>query len=166
MNSSTSTLNPNAASYVPIFKRLDNEPDLKNLPFTVPLSGAHPSVDDHKLKGQQVDAADGVPSGNSQEADSKIMDEESEMDLAYLQMTFPGLSDQSLADVYNFNSGDLDASVDMLNHLESADNLQDALDIEHPEKPVSSSECPPVKTVNVTGESSSSARPSDLAVAT
>ncbi|GMH12438.1 hypothetical protein Nepgr_014279 [Nepenthes gracilis] len=41
-----------------------------------------------------------------------------EMDLADLRMTFSGVSDQSLIDVYSVNWGDLEATVDMLSHLE------------------------------------------------
>lgn len=118
MKSSTSTLNPYAASYVPLFKREVNEDKTsKTLSGQSAVSDAQPNVDGYKLKGQQADAADGVSSENSQE-DSKFMDEESEMDLAYLQMIFPGVSDQSLADVYHVNRGDLDSAVEMLTHLE------------------------------------------------
>ncbi|XP_010670768.2 polyadenylate-binding protein-interacting protein 6 [Beta vulgaris subsp. vulgaris] len=166
MKSSTSTLNPYAASYVPLFKREVNEDKTsKTLSGQSAVSDAQPNVDGYKLKGQQADAADGVSSENSQE-DSKFMDEESEMDLAYLQMIFPGVSDQSLADVYHVNRGDLDSAVEMLTHLESADNLPDVLDIEQPEKPVSPGQCSSVKAANVTGESSSSSFPSESAVAT
>ncbi|KAJ4958199.1 hypothetical protein NE237_025310 [Protea cynaroides] len=60
--------------------------------------------------------------------------EDSEMDLAYLAILFPGISDQSLADVYNVNEGDLDASVDMLHQLEVypadvSQHLPDSLDV-------------------------------------
>lgn len=41
-----------------------------------------------------------------------------DMDIAYLQMTFPGISEESLSDVYTANNYDLDAAVDMLNQLE------------------------------------------------
>ncbi|XP_057525163.1 polyadenylate-binding protein-interacting protein 5-like [Amaranthus tricolor] len=161
MNSSTSTLNPNAASYVPLFKRevINEDKYSKTMLGKVAVSDSHLTVNDDKLKGQQADAADGLSSEEFIERDNKYMDEDSEMDLAYLQMMFPGVSDQSLADVYAVNLGDLDSAVDMLTDLESADSLPDALDIEHPEEPVSSGECSSVKamTVNVTGESSRSA---------
>ncbi|XP_021758088.1 polyadenylate-binding protein-interacting protein 6-like [Chenopodium quinoa] len=162
MKSSTSSLNPNAASYVPISKReLNEHKDPKTLPNAVSVVGL-PTKDDNKLKN----AADGVSCEYSQETDIKFMDEESEMDLAYLQMMFPGVSDQSVADVYYVNSGDLDSAVDMLTHLEAVDNIPDSLNIKHPEAPASSSEYSSAKGVIATGESSSSARPSDLAVAT
>jgi len=118
MKSSTSTLNPYAVSYVPLAQReLPNKEEDYHTPATEASYG-HAVIDDQKLKGQQVDAPDGVPSENPHEMDAKLMDEDSEMDLAYLQMTFPGVSDQSLLDVYNVNRGDLEAAVDMLNHLE------------------------------------------------
>ncbi|XP_042484789.1 polyadenylate-binding protein-interacting protein 6-like [Macadamia integrifolia] len=44
--------------------------------------------------------------------------EDSEMDLEYLGVMFPFISDQSLADVYSVNEGDVEASVDMLQQLE------------------------------------------------
>ncbi|KAL3844127.1 hypothetical protein ACJIZ3_001530 [Penstemon smallii] len=46
-------------------------------------------------------------------------DEDSDMDLAYLLMTYPGISEESLSDVYLANRCDLDAAVDMLNQLEA-----------------------------------------------
>ncbi|KAL5975174.1 hypothetical protein ACLOJK_031853 [Asimina triloba] len=44
--------------------------------------------------------------------------EDFEVELAYLVTQFPDLSEQSLADVYFANDGDLDASIEMLNQLE------------------------------------------------
>ena len=49
-----------------------------------------------------------------------ILDEEFEMNLTYLQMTFPGISDESLSNVYLANKGDLESTVVMLNQLEVA----------------------------------------------
>ena len=51
-------------------------------------------------------------------ANKQIMDEEFNMDLEYLRMTFPGLSIESLLDVYMANNRDLEAAVDMLDQLE------------------------------------------------
>lgn len=120
MNSSTSTLNPNAASYVPLFKRevISEDKYSKTMLGKAAVSDPHLTVNDDKLKGQQADASDGLSSEEFIEMDTKYMDEESEMDLAYLQMMFPGVSDQSLADVYTVNLGDLDSAVDMLTDLE------------------------------------------------
>ncbi|KAB2079558.1 hypothetical protein ES319_A05G012200v1 [Gossypium barbadense] len=64
----------------------------------------------------------------------QIMDEEFDMDLEYLRMMFPGLSNDSVLDVYMANNGDLEATIDMLNQLEmytveSSDTLLDTLDI-------------------------------------
>ncbi|KAL5713551.1 hypothetical protein ACHQM5_015615 [Ranunculus cassubicifolius] len=64
---------------------------------------------------------------------TKNLDEETEMDLAYLAMTFPGVSEQSLADVYYANGCDMETSIDMLKHLELpaevSQHLPDTLDI-------------------------------------
>lgn len=163
MNPSISTLNPHAESYIPLAKReVKNEDEGYK---TSPGEVGHPVVDDLKLKGQQVDDPLGSPSQIPGQMES-IMDEESEMDLAYLQMIFPGVSDQSLVDVYNVNGGDLEAAIDMLNHFESADNPLDALDIEAAQKPIPSGECSSTKGLTVTGDSSSSSGSSDLAVPT
>lgn len=48
----------------------------------------------------------------------QIMDEEFDMDLEYLRMIFPGLSNDSVLDVYMANNRDLEATIDMLNQLE------------------------------------------------
>ncbi|KAJ8423620.1 hypothetical protein Cgig2_033907 [Carnegiea gigantea] len=166
MKSSTSTLNPFAQSYVPLAQRelLNKEEDYQTPPTEA--SYGHPVLDDQKVKGQQFDGLHGVPSENPHEIDAKLMDEDSEMDLVYLQMTFPDVSDQSLLDVYNVNRGDLEAAVDMLNHLESADDGSDALDVKIPQEPVPSGECSSMKAVNVTGESSSASGSPGLAVPT
>ncbi|KAJ8640602.1 hypothetical protein MRB53_017296 [Persea americana] len=57
--------------------------------------------------------------------------EEQELDLAYLTAEFPGMSEQSLVDVYCANAGDLEASVDMLIQLEDDEvlRLPDTLDL-------------------------------------
>lgn len=158
-------MNPFAQSYVPLALR--EFPNKEEDDQTFPTSDGQPPIDDQKLKGQQVDAPHGLPSENLHEMDAKLMDEESEIDLAYLQMTFPGVSDQSLLDVYNVNRGDLEASVDMLTHLESADDFPDSSGAEVPEEPVPLGECSSVKVLNVTGESSNaSGSSSDLAVPT
>ncbi|CAK8532109.1 unnamed protein product [Lathyrus sativus] len=46
------------------------------------------------------------------------MDEEFDIDLEYLSMTYHGISDELLVDVYNINGADLDAAVDMFSQLE------------------------------------------------
>lgn len=162
MNSSTSSLNPYAQAYVPIAKREVRTED----EGSKTLLGECGASDDLKLKGQQIDDTRSAPSQNPHQMENKFTDEESEMDLAYLQMMFPGVSDQSLVDVYNVNMGDLEAALDMLNDLELSDNQPDALKTEDAKEPIPSGERLPMKLLNATGESSSSTGSSDLAVAT
>ncbi|KAK2645788.1 hypothetical protein Ddye_020983 [Dipteronia dyeriana] len=57
------------------------------------------------------------------------IDKPSEKDLDFLPGLFPDISEQSLAEVYAVNSGDLGASVDMLIQLEG-DILEDLLYVE------------------------------------
>lgn len=90
--------------------------------------------EDSKLKGQTVYETYGPSSLYPDETEKHKLDDDSDMDLTYLQMTFPGVSDDSLSDVYMINKGDLDATVDMLNQLELytvdySENLPDTLDI-------------------------------------
>jgi len=90
------------------------------------------------------------------------VDEDYDMDLAYLQMTFPGVSEESLFDVYIANKGDLEFTVDMLNQLElysvdSLENLPDTLDIGDVSEAGSSSEAAAsLKLKNVAGEAGGS----------
>ncbi|XP_043687200.1 polyadenylate-binding protein-interacting protein 6-like isoform X2 [Telopea speciosissima] len=95
--------------------------------------------EDGTQKGQSVygshDSWSQNPSGMT---DIQRIHEESEMHLAYLGVIFPDISDQSLADVYSVNEGDLEASVDMLHQLEVYPDLPDSLDIGD----VSEFECP------------------------
>lgn len=131
-----SSLNPFAASYVPISKR----PDAIRVPgpkgamdydgtvwFPTPQNTTNDvqfvNKSAHKLspvKNQPASSSYYVspPQSMVQLTDNQFMDEEVDIDLEYLRMTFPGISDQSLVDVYNVNSGDLDAAIDMLSQLE------------------------------------------------
>ncbi|KAJ8555412.1 hypothetical protein K7X08_012908 [Anisodus acutangulus] len=150
MKTRTSTLNPFAESYVPISKR--GAPDgNKEASFPKEFKSGSEAVwlapgvtavrnqqqtpqiaDQYKLKDY---SAYGSPSHSPVGAIGKqVLGEESYMDLAYLQMTFPGTSDESLSEVYLASKCDLEAAVDMLNQLEAdpgdfAENLPDTLDI-------------------------------------
>uniref|UniRef100_A0A2P2LPD5 CUE domain-containing protein n=1 Tax=Rhizophora mucronata TaxID=61149 RepID=A0A2P2LPD5_RHIMU len=119
MKPAVSTLNPYAASYIPLSKR---KPDDKiEVPGVKTQSGNQhvwhgPAQQQYKassvaLKSQ---SAHGVSGSSSQKLD---MTEEVEMDLDYLRMEFPGISDESLTGVYMANKGDLEATEDMLNQL-------------------------------------------------
>ncbi|KAL9247868.1 hypothetical protein vseg_021251 [Gypsophila vaccaria] len=140
METTAPTLNPFAVSYVPLAKRVvdDVVKECKTVPREADVSDdAYAAVEDLKLKAHQ-----GATEFSQEMDDSIIMDDDSEIDLAYLQMIFPGVSDQSVADVYNVNMGDLEAALDMLSDLETALDQADGLNIENAVEPVSASgEC-------------------------
>ncbi|KAL6980148.1 hypothetical protein U1Q18_021796 [Sarracenia purpurea var. burkii] len=143
MKRGTSSLNPYAASYIPMSRRgsADGNKDYsltakdhKSGNETI-WSGPHfkdTTQNQHQIKASQnyiaqdrtskgnlVDGFCGSSSENAKDTTEKqIMDEGCEMDLAYLQMTFPGISNESLSEVYLVNKGDLEASIDMLDHFE------------------------------------------------
>ncbi|MCD7461078.1 hypothetical protein HAX54_045103 [Datura stramonium] len=150
MKTGTSTLNPYAESYVPISKR--GAPDgnkearfpkeFKSESESVWLAPGVPAVQNQQQTPQIADqyqlkdySAYGSPSHSTVGAMGKeVLGEDSYMDLAYLQMTFPGMSDESLSEVYLASNCDLDAAVDMLNQLEhysgdDSEKLPDTLDI-------------------------------------
>ena len=133
-----STLNPYAAAYIPLSKR-DSADRIENPGWTV--QGGNPNVwygsakhnaqirqndkgpisvpEMSMLKSQSGYGSYGSSSQNSYEMTGKQnVDEEFEMDLEYLRINFPGISDESLTGVYMANKGDIDAAIDMLNQLE------------------------------------------------
>ncbi|GMH10822.1 hypothetical protein Nepgr_012663 [Nepenthes gracilis] len=177
MKPGQSTLNPYAESYIPLAKRevngnnQDNKTMLEgNVAPDTNGNQTLPTTVDSKVNNQEIDHSGDIPSQNPLEmAENKLSDEEFEMHLAFLQMTFPDLSDQSLIDFYSANRGDLYATVDMLSHLEShtvdaADNLPDALDIGDVSGPISTGECSSAKVKHSVGESSNSSDSSSVAV--
>lgn len=141
MKPQLSSLNPYAASYIPLSKRVADggnsvtENDSMKYDGTVWFQTPQHITKDHQfvdsstyaakslstpatfpLKNQSVSSSYGSLSQNV--VDKQLTDEELDMDMEYLRMTFPGISDQSLVDVYTLNRGDLDAAIDMLNQLE------------------------------------------------
>ncbi|XP_022755281.1 polyadenylate-binding protein-interacting protein 5-like isoform X3 [Durio zibethinus] len=143
MKPGVSSLNPYAASYIPLAKRESNndviskdiKPGDETAWFEPSLHFAHnpqyssASLDTltHGTEKHQVAEASALKSHSAhgslmhnpnEMTDKHIMDEEFDMDLEFLRMTFPGLSNESLLDVYLANNGDLETSVDMLNQLE------------------------------------------------
>ncbi|ESQ41102.1 hypothetical protein EUTSA_v10014836mg [Eutrema salsugineum] len=130
-------LNPDAASYVPLSKRVDIS-DMDGWVFVNQAT--------HVVQGQQISFA-GVqvsmpkkPS-SSEMAYKEIRDDDLDMemdidmDIEYLLVTFSGLSQESVTDVYLANSGDLEATIEMLNQLEiysneAQESLPETLDIE------------------------------------
>ncbi|GER32508.1 CTC-interacting domain 5, partial [Striga asiatica] len=152
MRTGSSSLNPNAAAYVPLFKRgvSSANSELNNgnefvwsgqQPNTLlPQSQTHgPHVyaiqtgegskrnDQDQLGGAEFFASTSQYPNPIQPS----FDEEFDMDLAYLQITFPGISFEC----------DLDSAVDMLHQLEvypddSLDKLPDTLNIGDVSEPV------------------------------
>ncbi|KAJ6382905.1 hypothetical protein OIU77_031349 [Salix suchowensis] len=176
-----STLNPYATAYIPLSKR-DSADRIENPGWTV--QGGNPNMwygsAEHSaqirqndkglisvpemsvLKSQSGYGSYGSSSQNSYEVTGKqTIDEEFEMDLEYLRINFPGISDESLTGVYMANNGDTDAAMDMLNQLEldtldSSGNLPDTLDIGDAYEPRPSAEVSSVKPKTVVGEASTS----------
>ncbi|CAJ1972139.1 unnamed protein product [Sphenostylis stenocarpa] len=153
----SSSLNPYAASYVPLSKRGADgrttltEKDSKNYDGNVWFQTRQDATNDHQLinssserlfkpesfptKSQPASSSYTSSSQSVAEVtESQLLAEELDMDLEYLRITYPGISYQSLVDVYNVNNGDLDAAIDMLSQLElegdeSSGTLPETLDI-------------------------------------
>ncbi|KAG2335126.1 hypothetical protein Bca4012_016334 [Brassica carinata] len=122
-------LNPNAASYVPLSNRGDHA-DVEGFLF------ANPTTQEISFAGVQVSMP---PEKSSEMAYKQIRDDldlemDIDMDIEYLLVTFSGLSQESITDVYLANSGDLEATIEMLTQLEiysdeTQESLPETLDI-------------------------------------
>ncbi|KAK1550094.1 hypothetical protein Q3G72_013518 [Acer saccharum] len=182
MKSGVSSLNPYAASYVPLSKReaySRTEHTAKDSKSEHVWYGHPVNVTQNQYQSNvSLDAVgQGAERYSIHEASSvknhpvhgsygsssskQTVDEEFDMDMEYLQMTFPGLSYQSLNDVYLANNGDLEATIDMLAQLEfdtmeSSEILPDTLDIGDVSESGASSECASLKLKNVVPEVSAS----------
>ncbi|KAL0394012.1 UNVERIFIED_CONTAM: Polyadenylate-binding protein-interacting protein 6 [Sesamum latifolium] len=175
MKTGRSSLNPYAASYVPLSKRraadegkiLNTAKELQNgseivhygqQPDNKLTRGQQQNVSQNyvhtssspqtaeftKWKGHHAGEFYASSSHYPNEIPEKSNFDQEFMDLAYLQINFPGISEESLSDVYLANKCDLDSAVDMLNQLEiypddSSDKLPDTLDIGDVPESVSSS---------------------------
>ncbi|ESQ32092.1 hypothetical protein EUTSA_v10004997mg [Eutrema salsugineum] len=163
-----SALNPYAAAYVPLSKRegyLGGEELRSAKPVTHQVQ--HQPYVPHGFGFQGMGSFPGsqmsMPKTSSDMAYKQMRDEDMEMDMdiEYLLVTFPGLSHESINDVYLANSGDLDATIEMLNQLEiysteAQEYLPDTLDIgDVPETTEPSTSTAP-KQKNASGSSSSS----------
>ncbi|KAK6129721.1 hypothetical protein DH2020_036522 [Rehmannia glutinosa] len=186
MKPGSSSLNPYAASYVPLFRRgvtnvssgqelnsgievvwFGHQPD-NTLPQgqhqNVSQSYGHSAAIQTAEFSKRKDHHGGEFFASTSQYPNAIQpnfDEEFDMDLAYLQMTFPGISYESLSDVYSASKFDLDAAVDMLNQLEiypddSSDKLPDTLDIGDVPESVSVGELASQKVKNPTAEGGAS----------
>ncbi|KAI3700266.1 hypothetical protein L2E82_44888 [Cichorium intybus] len=149
MKARSSSLNPYATSYIPLSRRGTTTHETKGYESTYDhgnttqnqsprYSENHgasvESPDSLKLKNHSGFESYGSSSHSAEVAGKQTMDIDHDMNLAYLQMTFPGVSDESLSSVYMANRGDMEATVDMLTQLELhsgdfSENLPDSLDI-------------------------------------
>ncbi|CAI0444496.1 unnamed protein product [Linum tenue] len=124
MKAGNSSLNPYAASYVPLSRRevvehtqspgvvaKPSQSGNRNVWYGPGYAAENESHYGHGFYGSSSQLHDG-------RTDKQIIDEESDFELEFLQMTFPGVSTESLMDVYAANNGDLESTVDMLNQLE------------------------------------------------
>ncbi|KAG8381878.1 hypothetical protein BUALT_Bualt05G0018600 [Buddleja alternifolia] len=192
MKTGPSSLNPNAASYVPICKRSTSDVN-RELNSARELNSENEAVwfghqpDNTLTQGQHLNISQShVHSPNAMRAaefakwkdhrggefyastsqyqnilPEKPNFDDFDMDLAYLQMTFPGISEESLSDVYLANICDLDAAVDMIHQLEihpgdSPTKLPDTLDIGDVPEFGSSSEVESQRVKNVTADTEAS----------
>ncbi|CAN6869414.1 unnamed protein product [Brassica oleracea] len=103
MKAGGSGLNPNAAAYVPLYKR---EADSAK-----PAAAAATHDVQHQPYGYGVQGKGSFPG-------SHMRDDDSEMEMEFLLASFSDLSDESIRDVYLANNGDLDATIEMLTQLE------------------------------------------------
>ena len=136
MKQGVSSLNPYAASYVPLSKRESHSAtSVIGTAVSFQSPPQHIAEDQHLLHSS-TSAFETVPEafrvkskpasssyGSSQQnvaglMDNQFPDEDPDMDIEFLRMQFPGISEESLRDVYMVNECDLDAAVDMLNQLE------------------------------------------------
>ncbi|XLR36246.1 hypothetical protein S83_064146 [Arachis hypogaea] len=111
-----------------------------------------------------------VPAGF---VDNQFADYDPDMDVEYLRMQFPGISEESLRDVYMVNECDIDAAVEMLNQLElkfdgveSSGSLPETLDIGDVSESGSASDSASLKLKNVAAEASTSTSSSHLSANT
>ncbi|KAF5806862.1 putative polyadenylate-binding protein-interacting protein [Helianthus annuus] len=155
MKARSSSLNPYATSYIPLSRRgatdesktydhgnatLNQSPRYSENHDTVPES-----PHSLKLKNHSGFGSYGSSSHTAELAGKQALDIDHDMNLAYLQMVFPGVSDESLSSVYTACNGDIEAAVEMLSQLELhsgdfTENLPDSLDIGDVSEAGSSSE--------------------------
>ncbi|CAL0319185.1 unnamed protein product [Lupinus luteus] len=161
-----SSLNPYAASYVPLCKRESAGRSL----VTDKGSENHASkkmAGDFQTKSQFAsDSYGSWPQNPVQLTDNDFTDEDHiDLDIEYLKMSFPGVSEESLRDVYLLSRDDLDAAIDMLTQLEfdhgveSSGSLPETLDIGDVPEPILSADSASLKLKNVAVEASISSNP-------
>ncbi|TYG69520.1 hypothetical protein ES288_D05G237100v1 [Gossypium darwinii] len=138
MKPEVSSLNPYAASYIPLAKREGSiAKDIKagnesawfdpSSHSNASLESAIPGIGNHLVALKSDPGHGSLMQNQGEMSGEQIMDEEFDMDLEYLRMMFPGLSNDSVLDVYMANNGDLEATIDMLNQLEYSCTLDSSL---------------------------------------
>ncbi|KAF3499555.1 hypothetical protein F2Q69_00039856 [Brassica cretica] len=145
---SGSGLNPNAAAYVPLYKR---EAD----------SAKPAAATTHHVQHQPYGY--GVQ-GKGSSSGSQMRNDDSEFDMEFLLANFSDLSIESVRDVYLANDGDVDATIEMLTQLEIYSNeaeeylpLPDTLDLGDAPETIETSTSPaPPKQKNASNEASAS----------
>ncbi|XP_057727814.1 polyadenylate-binding protein-interacting protein 6 [Arachis stenosperma] len=185
MKQIVSSLNPYAASYVPLSKRESHGATAD--PFQSPPYHAaqnqhhqfHSSASASKPVAETFQGNINNPASSSYGSvptgfvDNQFADYDPDMDVEYLRMQFPGISEESLRDVYMVNECDIDAAVEMLNQLElkfdgveSSGNLPETLDIGDVSESGSASDSASLKLKNVAAEASTSTSSSHLSANT
>ncbi|KAD6453928.1 hypothetical protein R6Q59_015692 [Mikania micrantha] len=145
MKARSSSLNPYATSYIPLSRRGATNESKSYDHGSTTLNQSPRYSEDHDTKPENPDNlklkshADFGSYGSSSHTSDLAGKQEHDvvdhdMNLAYLQMAFPDVSDESLSSVYTACRGDIEATVDMLNQLELhsgdfSENLPDSLDI-------------------------------------
>lgn len=133
MNSTMSSLNPHAASYIPLNKK-EEEANHETALFNSPSEGhngtaqfyfeggdASSDFSIHDIEALVIDNGlekSGLQQKISNQAEVQYIDEDSEIHLAYLSFMFPNISEHCLAHVHSANDDDLEASINMLYDLE------------------------------------------------
>ncbi|CAB4318882.1 unnamed protein product [Prunus armeniaca] len=133
MNSTMSSLNPHAASYIPLNKK-EEEANHETVLFNSPSEGhtgtaqfyfeggdASSDFSIHEIEALVIDNSlekSGLQQKISNQAEVQYINEDSEIHLAYLSFMFPNISEHCLAHVHSANDGDLEASINMLYDLE------------------------------------------------
>lgn len=141
MKPGSSSLNPYAAAYIPLSARGKNVntefPNMVNDAESdkqILLSGQLSKLTlDHNDHGnEKLSMPEGLPLNSQQSyapyssstqapnlmGGDPTLHEEVEMELEYLQMIYPGISVQFLNEAYFLQGCDLEATIEMLNHLE------------------------------------------------
>ncbi|XP_022141760.1 polyadenylate-binding protein-interacting protein 5-like [Momordica charantia] len=191
-----SSLNPYAASYIPLSKREADKNFIAENSSKKSIGGNFSGYSEHYMHnppydsispnsnlrlGEKAPIAVGSAMKNHPSHGSlsqhksefnemvEMFDKDFDLDLEFLKASFPGLSDQSLTDVYLANKGDVDAAIDMLSLLENKqpfgsedyvpEGLPDSLDIgDISEYGFAADNQPSFKMKNVVGNASTSFR--------